>query len=284
MREKPFSTGLFGAISVATSSGPLFKAGVESIDESKNTPVRNSTPAKPSEATTFATTFKDLVIDLTRTYFNNLPRWVIDDSLIMSLNVGTSESERINFTQVWSTRLADIMVAAQVSDNSSASGDQTTKELQLQVGNWVLDRTDVQRHGLRADIATSNFDYPAAGKTYARYWAKTRADWLFNGHLKLSGSVTLAGIQEPICEGDNVEIRGILYHILSVSHSVGISGGRKHFTTSLPIGNGILASPLDKSKTALPQYARFVSGTINKDGELPAISYDYTSVNEEKEG
>jgi len=105
-------------------------------------------------------------------------------------------------------------------------------------------------------------------------WTKKRADWMFNGHLKLSGSVSLQGIVEPICEGDNVQINDIVYHIESVSHNCSInSNGIKTFTTALQLSNGLYSKGLESDKKP-PVYFSSALGPNSKNKILSHISYE----------
>ena len=129
-------------------------------------------------------------------------------------------------------------------------------ELQFNSGNFVDDNLDVRRNGLRAVIKESEYDYSTTSGSQAGFWARMNADWLFNGHLKSSGSVSLYGVVAPICEGDNVQARGVVYHIENVSHSGSLgSDGKKSFNTILTVSNGILASSLTgEDQKTFPSY------------------------------
>jgi hypothetical protein len=55
--------------------------------------------------------------------------------------------------------------------------------------------------------------------------------------------VSCLGIESPICEGDNLEFEGIVYHIESVNHSCAIDpgSGMRHWATTLTLTNGLRA-------------------------------------------
>jgi hypothetical protein len=243
VREKPLSTGLYAAL----TNPQLNQGAIDRLPAKvKNQVQPNATPIAKSSAD-FKT--KSSAADphgygpqsTERTFFGELPRWVIDESMIQSVNTTTSESSRINFVQVWG-RSAGVEY---LGINEQAS--QGTMLGQMAMGNYFADTADISRHGLRAYIETSPFDVSVnQNGSEAPQWARMRADWMFNGHLKLEGSISCIGIQEPICEGDNIEVRGIVYHIDSVGHSAGISpNGQKTFSTVLQVSNGMLADGLD---------------------------------------
>lgn len=251
VREKPFSTNLFNYLyktapqfTVSTDQGNQESAGVSSI--------RKNLSVQDSDALTYGKDYDSILSTApeiaSRTMFNNLPRWIIDDSVIKTLNVSPSESRRINFVQVWGRSVGLEMNNLNVSQ-------EILKIAQFSAPNYVADNKDIHRHGLRADITETNYDVVSNNLgTITPILCRQRADWLFNGHLKLYGTVTLQGVQEPIVEGDNCQIRGVLFHIESVSHSGSLSpNGQKSFTTTLTLSNGIVASSLD-TKKGIPTY------------------------------
>ena len=87
-------------------------------------------------------------------------------------------------------------------------------------------------------------------------FARLRADWFINSHLKLYGTIVCNGIVEPIAEGDNVEVRGILYHIEGITFNGSIdASGKKIFTTTLNVSNGTIAASLDSTDdNQMPEY------------------------------
>jgi len=188
-----------------------------------------------------------------RAMYCDLPRWEIDESMLTSVNVATDENKRVNFCQVFATNASVDFAGG--SKQAINARDLYIGE-QLLLGNYVADSNDIKRAGLRADIVESQFDkFPVQAGTEAPMWARIRADWLFNGHLKLAGNINTIGISSPICEGDNLETRGVVYHIESVTHTASISSnGQKQFRTSLGVSSGILANSLT-SENDPPSYA-----------------------------
>jgi hypothetical protein len=173
------------------------------------------------------------------TKFLDLPRWKISPDLIKSINLGRSDSGRINFVQVFS--------------RSQSIDPKFNAAAQIEQGNFFEDKNDVRRNGRKPFIVTCNYDYPGAdSELRARQWTLLVADWVLNGHLKMNGSMQTVGIEEPICIGDNLEFDGIVYHIESVSHSIGINNnGIKFFRTNFSLSMGIS----DKSSDEIPVYS-----------------------------
>jgi hypothetical protein len=162
------------------------------------------------------------------TKYLDLPAWKINPDLIFNLNIGRSDHGRINFVQVFSRALS-----------LDANFDPA---LQITSGNYVEDKDDVLRHGRKPYIVTCNYSPPSAAETTvkAKEWAYLVSDWLFDGHLKLNGTMQTVGIEEPVCVGDNLELDSVVYHIESISHSMSIdSNGLKSFRTNLSLSMGV---------------------------------------------
>lgn len=196
---------------------------------------------------------------IVRTHYKEIPRWIIDESLVLSVNLTTSESQRCNFVIVWGSNQFSYIAqplqdASQTGGINSNNSIEVYKMFQMAAGNMIMDRADMQRHGLRAVAAETPFDFPLAPITYCGVFAKLIADWMFNGHLRPYGTVVLTGLHEPIVEGDNIELRGIVFHIERVEHRAMINNGVKTFITILSISRGILAWSLDSPNSTLPLY------------------------------
>jgi len=198
------------------------------------------------------------------TKYLDIPRWEVDPDLILSMNIGRSDQGRINFVQVFSRALS-------VDSKFDAAS-------QITLGNFVEDTADVRRHGRKPYIVTCNYDPPnvTTAGTKAREWAYLMADWLFEGHLKMNGNLELVGIEEPICIGDNLELDGIVYHIESLNHTMGISrNGVKIFRTKMTLSMGV-----DKNSSTIPKYAEMEytdsftrrKDDYNKERILPGFS------------
>jgi len=262
-RERPLGTNLFNLISNTKMSATSANVDISNAFNSSKVP---SIAPVGINSKTFE-----------RAMFIDNPTWIIDDNMVLSYSVSTSEARRINCTVVWTTSMTDGINGTQVQDNIQNSPIETQKELQMIGGNWVTDDNDIARNGLRMDISTSNFDVPGTACNNANFWARMRADWLFNGHLKPSGTIHLVGIQEPICEGDNAQIRGVLFHIDAVTHNASIAAnGDKIWTTTLSVSNGIIASSLLSGST-VPRYINSESNVYKQPDNMPATTYNYTS-------
>jgi hypothetical protein len=162
------------------------------------------------------------------TQFLDLPRWKISPDLIYNLNIGRSDTARINFVQVFTRSIS-------VNPNLNAAA-------QILAPNFVQDIEDIRRHGRKPYIVNCNYDYPLTKEDFQqqnRRWANLVADWVLNGHLKMNGTIVSAGIVDPICIGDNLELDGTVYHIESVNHTMQMNqqGGMSFkTTTSLSMG------------------------------------------------
>lgn len=259
VREKPFSTQLYKQL-LRTVNNKI-KKKIKEETKDKDQPLRKAIGANKKK---FKVDQYDVESNLgedlkERTFYNNIPRWKLSESMIKSVNTKTSESKRINFVQVWGQNKGLSFAGFKIDP-------QEFLVLNFLNGNYLADEKDISRHGLRADITETQFDtiLPAnqdkkkadkgSTATLSPVFARMRGDWLFNGHLKPFGSVTCNGIKEPICEGDNLEIRGVLYHIDNINFSGSIgANGQKSFTTTIAVSNGILADSLE-NKNTLPSY------------------------------
>lgn len=163
------------------------------------------------------------------TKFLNLPRWKVDPALIMDKDLGREEAARVNFVQYFG--------------RSSVGQEGADIAQEIAQGNYVYDVKDVQRSGLRPYIVTTQFDEPTT--TYKNYrspgWAKVMGNILIGGHLKLNGTITCAGIVDPIAVGDNLELDNVVYHIEQITHSAAIVGpkGVRQFRSVINLSSGI---------------------------------------------
>lgn len=173
------------------------------------------------------------------TAFLSLPRWTADYDKVEAMNLGRDDAARFNFVQIFGRSQSN-------SPNASIA-------FQTKAGNYEFDKEDIRRSGLRPFVATIPYDYQEATSqtvTVTPYWATLVSDWLLGGHLKISGTVSMVGIEKPVSVGDNFQLGDIVYHIESISHS-GIQGmdGSKTFKSSLQLSSGVLD---DDSKEYVP--------------------------------
>lgn len=278
VREQPFSSGLRNYLH-NTKVVPL--AVKQASDAGGNTSGANakSTLARQGQQEGTAKPVSDIKVvpagdsvqqliseqRSSLTYFYNLPRWVLDKTMVTSAAPATSESDRVNFVQVWGRNGSAEFMGIKLNP-------QALRQQLIAAGNAVSDDKDIQRNGLRADIRETQFDFFTT-ETLSGFlspdWAIMRADWLFNGHLKLAGTIECRGIKEPICEGDNVEYDGIVYHVTGVSHNLSLTNGVRTFTTSLRVNRGVRAVNLNN--TDAPLYA-FHRGSQRDNVSLPGVS------------
>lgn len=167
------------------------------------------------------------------TFFLNLPRWVIQsDYPIYEYNIGTSDAERFNFFLTY-------------SDAAESPDPSLNLKIQINSGNWVFDQMNAVRNGVRVHTTFTNTDAIIQQDGRARpaeinKWATIIADFYLNGHLKMNGSIVVAGIQEPIWHGDNLVFDGKIFHIEGFSHDFHVDPitGRKRWITVLHISHG----------------------------------------------
>ena len=161
------------------------------------------------------------------TPFLELPRWKLHELLVKSWDVGRSDALRFNFVHVYG--------------QSTASATDFTMPGQLVNNPPIRDSMDIKRSGLRMDQMTVACDIGDTQHGPAK-WMQIRADFLMGQHLMFTGTLNLQGIYAPICEGDNIEWDGVVYHIESVLHSCTIQpSGQKSFVTSLNVTHGMRA-------------------------------------------
>lgn len=174
-------------------------------------------------------TSQNLSTKVISTKFLNLPRWKIHPALVLDQDIGMDESARINFVQFFG--------------RSTVGIDGADIAQEIAKGNYVYDIGDVKRSGLRPYIVTTQFDEPTTNNKEFKspVWAQIMGDALIGGHLKLNGTISCAGIVEPITIGDNLEFDGTVYHIEQVTHSCVNTGvdGKRMFRTNISLSYGV---------------------------------------------
>jgi hypothetical protein len=162
------------------------------------------------------------------TRFLTLPRWKINSAFVLSADIGREEAARVNFVQFYA------------KSNYSDKGVEISAETASK--NYVFDKDDVVRSGLRPYVISNQFDdLPENLALSAPRWARILGDFLIGGHLKLNGTLNCAGIVEPIAVGDNVEFDNVVYHLEMINHSCSVDGqtGIKRSRSTLGLSNGI---------------------------------------------
>jgi len=177
-------------------------------------------------------TTQTLITDSQVTRFMTLPRWYVSPTLITDYDLGRDEAARVNFVQCYAKSAFD-KGGVSISTETAA-------------GNYLYDKEDIRRSGLRPYIWNSTMDeIPDQNSTSFRSptWAKIVGDFLIGGQLKLNGTLSCFGITEPIAVGDNLEFNDVVYHIEQVTHSCTIDqSGKKIFRTTLALSNGVSVS------------------------------------------
>jgi hypothetical protein len=177
------------------------------------------------------------------TPYLSLPRWVLDPALVWEADFGRSNSMRFNFVHV-----SGLSTVGQKVDNLT---HQTVRNPPIR------DDQDIARSGLRPDIITVACSIRDAVNGPKR-WARLRADMVMGQHLVLTGTINCVGLDKPICEGDNIEYRGVIYHVETVTHQCTITAeGHKSFRTTLEVSHGMrsdtsedLRARIDKDRLA----------------------------------
>jgi hypothetical protein len=174
--------------------------------------------------------FLDARPNIKGTAFRTLPRWKVTDEIINNYSVGKSESLRINFVRV--------SAVPEAKNGADVAGIRARVDP-------ASDIVDIERNGLRGYVtAINSILNPVAAEVSTRQWTAVVTDRYMGSHLKLSGTIGLAGVQEPIAVGDNLLYDNLIFHIEQVEHSLTVESmtGRKSFSTNLAISNGVPAT------------------------------------------
>jgi hypothetical protein len=150
VREQPWSTGLFNYLQNGLPMKDI-QTSDNSTDNSKNKTKGAKKGATPKKII-LKNSEPMLTENLSRTFFHNLPRWVLDNSMVRAVDLSCSESDRVNFIQVFSK------MAGYEALGADPSSTESLKHGQLNAGNFVIDQKDIQRHGLKAFVAESDYD------------------------------------------------------------------------------------------------------------------------------
>lgn len=195
------------------------------------------------------------------TPYQELPRWKLSDTMVWRAQYGTSDALRFNFIHVYGE-------SAQQQTNNNLT-------YQLVRNPPIRDDLDIQRSGLRPYMTTVACSYKET-KIGPRAWMELVADILIGQQLTLTGSIQSIGIQAPICEGDNLEFDGCVFHIEGYTHRAtkDLNGGRKSFTTTLNLTHGMRS---DKdSNYSYDKELRLYPGILPEDQTKydPGFSYE----------
>jgi hypothetical protein len=176
------------------------------------------------------------------TLYSSLPSWKISNNWpVFSFNIGTSDASRFNTFVVF--------------PHLSGLDYSGTNIVDPQIRSAMLNLMDVNdgdifRHGPRSK--TVNVYSTSKDKIPEEAWTKLISDFYLNGHLKYNGTIDMAGIQDPICIGDNAIISNKLFHIEQVNHRyMQLENGPRSFVTSLAISRGVGLESQQDSKLSV---------------------------------
>jgi hypothetical protein len=184
------------------------------------------------------------------TRFLELPRWHIHPLLVVSADIGRSNSKRFNFVHAFG--------------HSNLTLPQGTGTWQICNNPPIQDVADVKRSGLRPNMQTLACDVEEISREFgASEWMALIADSHMGMHLTLDGTIAMYGVQAPIVPGDNCEFDGVVYHIESVTHSATMNQeGERSFMTTIQVTNGIRSDNDILPQDASQQYQNFADAQI----------------------
>lgn len=174
---------------------------------------------------------------LDATAFADLPRWVIPTGLVKSFDVQRSDDQRFNYIHVTPSVMP-------------AKNTLTSDQLAIIEAPPVVDSVSIKRYGLKLYsirvAGFANIASESSKKNTAARYTNFMADILLDGHLRLHGTMTTVGIQDPIQPGDNLQINGLVFQIEGLSHSGSIAAdGVRRFETTLRLSYGAPAKVID---------------------------------------
>lgn len=207
------------------------------------------------------------------TQFSNLPRWKLSSQYpVTTYNLGTSDAERFNFFQIYTNSIAD-------------NDPQRAMQLQTVLGNVRIDLADIIRTGPRIHSSTSDTEASiqpdgTVKPSAINEWADLIADFFVNGHLKMNGTITMPGIQEPIAIGDNFQFDGKVFHIEGIQHiyETEPAAGKKMFMTTLMLSHGHYINPINGELQYMAEQARVREA--QPDADLPGYTDEERYVND----
>jgi hypothetical protein len=173
--------------------------------------------------------------DFSVTYFDDLPRFRIDKSNIMSYSLNKNNQSRMN------------MFFIQPLNASDQGSQKLQSAFNLANLGYQIDGQDARKHGLRPFVAQVYENFTAADVATPdriRKYGQFVRDINANLHLKLNGNLTTWGITDFICIGENLQIGDdLLFHIEKISHNYAIQGGNPIFRTSFELSHGVGLDP-----------------------------------------
>lgn len=165
------------------------------------------------------------------TPYLSLPRWILTPKLVNGLDVGRSDGSRCNFVHIYG--------------NCNIARGAQTMTTQLTLNPPLRDDLDIARNGLRPMIKQVNCSIQDTVNKVPTEWMNLIGDFIMGDQLTLNGVINCYGIQEPICEGDNLEWDGIVFHIEAVKHICSRDmNGNLMFRTTLSVSRGMTVDPI----------------------------------------
>lgn len=188
--------------------------------------------------------------------FENIRRVTIPRDDVISFDAGTNWRDKLNFVEI----LPD---GSQFQYNGKSFNIETHAKALSQ----VHDRAAFGREGLKGASYTTRF-YPINSDGDPSFlnpqaWARVLAQWYFNSHNYLNGTIEFVGQSEFIGVGDNIMVdasifgpkpninskqlnsknpQNLLLHVESLSHSFSVDqSGSRHWTTTISYTRGVLA-------------------------------------------
>jgi len=237
----PAMNEMYNTLRVGDSNGNIYPTFVArqkpfTTDELDELIIANNTGAQTNN------------VNFSYTKFSSLPRWLIDDKILMSYSVGSTNTLRHN--------LIDIIGISTAND--TVYNDPT---LQFTINGPKWNSVDIARNGVRVYSSKVNASISEIAQTSPK-WTSLNGDILMNQELHLSGTFTMHGIQSPICIGDNLQYRDCIYHIESIEHTCQQDYyGNRNFYTTISVTNGLAEDTT---------YATNTDGDTDI-GDMPAI-------------
>lgn len=184
----------------------------------------------------------------------DLPKTTIPANKVIQYDIGYSEYERVNFTEL---NAFDINV-----QQKSFGSIQTDNKPTWSDGS-------ITRFGLRPKVVYgADYGFSATDKlNTANSWRSLLKDWFFNNHRYVNGTVECIGLSEHIAIGENIVLdkEQLLAHIESYTHNFTVDQetGVKIFRTSIEFTRGI--STKSSSGEYIPVYGDLFEKSIFED-------------------
>lgn len=196
-----------------------------------------------------------------KSYFQNLPTVEIDDIDIIRVNAGTNWGDKYNFVEI-KPQFQQFEVFANWYKTKSQKADTTAFSREgfrpLIVDTKQFPGATVKKKlGEQADLSAVDFNQLAG-------WSNLLAEWYFDTHRMLNGTVTIIGQNAYIGVGDNIKINAdlinptpnlnagavqnktnnfLLAHVENIQHSFTVQpDGARQFITTIQFVRGILVS------------------------------------------